>query len=125
MSGPIFWLRPRGVSALDESFAPSPAQARGAAARRKSFRHKTVLVWDPHGNINRRFASGQSRHAAYITEMAQHQKKLATHPTVAAALALASSQGDLHAMMWLQRKDVAALYPLGYQVLSQHFQRVF
>ena len=104
MSGPTILAAAAGVSALDESFRAIASAGIGAAARAK-LSPQNVLVWD-HTAISTLSASPGSRYE-------QHQK-LATHPTVAAALALASSQGDTRHDV-VQRKDVAALYPLGYQ----------
>ncbi len=117
MSGPTILAAAAGVSSLDDAFRAIAEASIGATARVK-LSPQNSLTWD----IALLSALYQRDHWVQLHE------KLGSHPTVAAALAQPqpqyqsqSSSGNMGGNtegVVVQRKDVAALYPDGYQAFE-------
>ncbi len=99
MSGPTILAAAAGASALDESFRAIAAASIGGAARAK-LSAQNLLAWD-------------STAMPAANNWYQLHQQLGLYPAVAAALTGAGKHDDV-----VQRKDVAALYPLGYQAFE-------
>ena len=94
MSGPTILAAAAGTSALDESFRAIAEASIGAAGRSK-LSSQNVLSWD-------------SADVPTMGNWFQRHEQLGLHSVVAAILAGAKEDA-------VQRKDLAALYPDGYQ----------
>ena len=94
MSGPTILAAAAGASALDDAFRATAEAGIGAAARATLSRFN-VLKWD-------------SNAAPTEKNWYRQHQMLGAHPTVTSALTAAKGEP-------VRRKDLTALYPLGYQ----------
>ena len=117
MSGPTILAAAAGVSSLDDAFRAIAEASIDAAARAK-LSPQNSLTWN----------SAVPPPLNQTDKWVQIHEQLGSHPTVAAALSLPQDQrqlgnaaggveGRLEGTV-VQRKDVAALYPDGYQAFE-------
>lgn len=117
MSGPTILAAAAGVSSLDDAFRAIAEASIGAAARAK-LSPQNSLTWN----------SAVQPPLNQTDKWVQIHEKLGSHPTVAAAFSLPQDQRQFGNAAGgvegrpegtvVQRKDVAALYPDGYQAFE-------